>query len=107
MLFLFWVLIIGGGCSWELSLGRAWGADDWSTIMLERGAGTASTVTVMGETNRDVWEVALFLTSLVGLLWTATPSKLEPDSDRRREERVAASLVEECAFDATALSLLA
>ena len=88
---LFWVLIIGGGLSWDFSLGRACDAcdaDAWSTIM-ERVAGTGTPAsTVMGDTNPS----ALFLTSLVGLLWTIT-SKLDPDRDRRREERVAASLV--------------
>ena len=87
---LFWVLIIGGGLSWDFSLGRACDAcdaDAWSTIM-ERVAGTGTASTVMGDTNPS----ALFLTSLVGLLWTIT-SKLDPDRDLRREERVAASLV--------------
>ena len=91
---LFWVLIIGGGLSWDFSLGRACDAcdaDAWSTIMERLAgpvAGTGTASTVMGDTNPS----ALFLTSLVGLLWTIT-SKLDPDRDRRREERVAASLV--------------
>ena len=114
-LFLLWVLIFDGGCSWELSLGRACGG--WS-LDLER-ARRAAAVTVgdtdlllsskVGEFGRELalvnrstllsffkGECTLFLRSRDGLIWNTTLSKLEPDIDRRRAERAAASLVDVC-----------
>jgi hypothetical protein len=114
-LFLLWVLIFDGGCSCELSLGRACGG--WS-LDLER-ARRAAAVTVgdtdlllsskVGEFGRELalvnrstllsffkGEWTLFLRSREGLIWNTTLSKLEPDIDRRRAERAAASLVDVC-----------